>query len=361
MSPPVRCSLLTTGDTAEWQALLMRLSKTDIYFLPEYHRAYELHGDGTACLFVAEKHHHVYIYPFLQRRIEKVGDHSLSVTLYDISSVYGYTGPLATTDEPRFLRQAQHEFYTWCAQNRIITEFIRFHPLLDNHTLADPHCEVQLNRHTIVLPLHPAEEPLWNGYQSVHRNKVRKAWKNGLICRDISDRNGLNIFRQLYNQTMEALQARAYYNFPDIYYNMLLNIPGERVKIYAVFLDERPLAAGMFMHCNDTVHYHLSGSDIEARTYAPTNLMLHQVAVEAGQAGYQWLHLGGGRTAAPDDSLFTFKKQISNQTIPFYLGRRIIDHQLYQELCALWLNQYRTETPPDFFPLYRAESPDLVE
>jgi len=42
------------NDQAAWQNALGRFPDADAYYLPEYHRVYELNGDGTSLAFTAE-------------------------------------------------------------------------------------------------------------------------------------------------------------------------------------------------------------------------------------------------------------------------------------------------------------------
>jgi hypothetical protein len=44
-----------TSESDAWHGALSRFPEADVYFLPEYHRAYELNGDGTALAFMAEE------------------------------------------------------------------------------------------------------------------------------------------------------------------------------------------------------------------------------------------------------------------------------------------------------------------
>jgi lipid II:glycine glycyltransferase (peptidoglycan interpeptide bridge formation enzyme) len=344
---------LTTQEADEWHQVLARLPH-DIYFLPEYHRASEANGDGQALLFVAEDADGLYVHPFLLRPITHVAGQPLGKTYYDSTSVYGYAGPLASTTDPAFIRRATAALNQWCQEQHVITQFVRFHPLLDNHKLVDDHCKVQFNRETVYVNLHSNEDALWNEYLSVNRNKVRKAWKEGLVCRDVTGSEGLSIFKQQYTATMDALQAQKIYYFSDDYYDTLLDMPGAMVKINAIFWQDIPIAAGLFMYYKEWVHYHLSGSDVEHRRLAPNNLLLHHIAINAGQQGYQKLHLGGGRTSDPEDSLFIFKAQISKQRGSYYTGQCIHDTALYQELCDFWLAQNPGRVLPQFFPAYRA-------
>src|ERR1039458_8383092 len=113
----------------EWNGLLQRLAHSDVYFTAEYHLAHELNGDGKALAFVAEDGKRTLFHPFLIRLIPEFDLHD---EWHDIESVYGYSGPLSTTNDRKFLAEAWGAFSDWCQQQNVVAEFIRFHPLLDN-------------------------------------------------------------------------------------------------------------------------------------------------------------------------------------------------------------------------------------
>ena len=82
------------------------------------------------------------------------------------------------------------------------------------------------------------------------------------------------------------------------------------------------------------MHYHLSGTLMDFRPYAPTNLLLYSAALWASERGIKKLHLGGG--VGTEDSLFNFKKQFNKKgRIPFFIGRTIVDREIYDYLLDL--------------------------
>jgi hypothetical protein len=349
----MHCRVLTTDDTGAWHQVLSRIPKTDIYFLPEYHRLYEQNGDGSARLFIAEDGDRVYVHPFLLRPISEVAGQPLREPLYDASSVYGYEGPLSSTDDAAFNEAGSRMLGTWFRDNNVITEFVRFNPLLDNYRLVDADYTVQMNRETVAVPLSEDGEATNKAASPEHRNRVRKALKEGLECRELPGQAGLDVFIPLYVRTMDMLQAQQLYYFSEVYFKMLLEL-GSAVRIFAVFKDDVPIASALFMFHGDVVHYHLGGSDPEQRRYAPNNLLFHTVAITGGKEGYRWLHMGGGRTAHPQDSLLVFKTQLSRERLSYYLGQRVLNPEIYQKLCDLWVQQKAAEALPPFFPAYRA-------
>jgi len=344
-----------TQESEKWHDVLRRFAQTDIYFLPEYHRAYELNGDGEALAFVLEEDDNVLFYPFFVRPIERVGSEPLSEPWYDIETVYGYSGPLSTTTDRAFLRKAWAAFASWCREKHIVAEFIRFNPFMENYRYVDDLCKVAVDRETVVVRLDCSEEELWRSYPSVQRNMVRKAFKKDLICEQVPVVAGLSAFKRLYDRTMERVQARGYYYFSDHYFDYLRDALSEKVKTFVVGDADRIVAATLFLTHRDRIHYHLAGSDAAYMKFAPNNLLLHTVALWGQREGFRWLHLGGGRTASADDSLFRFKASISRLRLPFYVGRRVHNQEVYDSLCAEWMRQKSLTKRPNYFLLYRLE------
>jgi len=344
--------ILTSAEADAWHAALARLPRHDIYFTPEYHRPYENDG-ATALAFVATAGEDLLFYPFLLRPIHRVGKSALPSGAADIETVYGYGGPLASSDDPDFLRRSWRAFHDWCWETGVVAEFVRFHPLLANHRLREmDEVDIQLDRQTVALELQPDSERLWHGYPSRQRNMVRKARKEGLVCRQIASAEALKRFPPLYHETMRRCGADAFYFFSPEYFASLVAELGDRVRFFAVLHRERTLAMAIILVHPPFLHYHLSCS-APSPNLGATNLLLHTVAEWGGKNGCQWLHLGGGRTPRPDDSLLRFKASLSHHRFSFLVGKRIHDRAAYEALCARWRNQYGPAPPPPYFLLYR--------
>src|SRR5262249_6702036 len=132
----MRCWELNTQQAEAWRDVLAHFPEADVYFLPEYHRLYEINGDGSACAFMAGEEGAIFFYTFFPRPISKVGAQVLPEAWYDIETVVGYTGPLCTPGAA-FLRRVWEAFADWCTRNRVIAEFVRFNPFLDNYRCVD--------------------------------------------------------------------------------------------------------------------------------------------------------------------------------------------------------------------------------
>ena len=345
--------LLGTQDSEDWHDVLKRLPAIDAYFLPEYHRAYELNGDGVARAFLAEDGDDLLFYPFFVRPIERVGSEPVGEPWFDIQTVYGYSGPLCTTTDEAFLAKAWDRFAAWCLGERIVTEFIRFNPLMENFRYANHSCGVDLDRETVAVRLDCSEDELWKSYPSVQRNMVRKALSKGLVWEEVPAVEGLIMFKHLYDETMDRVGASRIYYFFDAYFDYLGDALGEKLKLFTVRDGDLTVAAALFLQHEGLIHYHLAGHDARYSAAAPSNLLLHGVAQWGRERGFRWLHLGGGRTANPNDNLFHFKSSISRTRLPFYIGNRVHNPEAYEQLCTLWMEQKGVSERPNYFLLYR--------
>lgn len=347
--------VIDTADAGEWHKTLRLFEEADAYFLPEYHHAYELNGDGRALAFVFEEDGSTLFYPFVLRRIERVGSKSLDGSLYDIETVYGYSGPLSTTTDVEFLRVAWRTFSAWCHERRVVAEFMRFNPLSGNFRCVDESCQVSQNRETVAVHLDCSAAELWRAYPAVQRNMVRKALRKGLACKETDPGEVLSHFKDLYRKSMDHVGARAYYYFSDPYFDFLCKGCKAWVKAFVVWTGGEILAVGLFLVHGDRIHYHLAAGAVEYRDAAPNNLLLHTVSEWGRERGFRWLHLGGGQMSNGEDTLFRFKASISRSRLPFHTGRRIQDQRAYDQLCSEWMRQNDVREQPAYFLLYRRE------
>jgi lipid II:glycine glycyltransferase (peptidoglycan interpeptide bridge formation enzyme) len=214
---------------------------------------------------------------------------------------------------------------------------------------------MSLDRETVVLELDKGEEGLWRSYSSVHRNMIRKAQKSGLRCAEVDPKGEMEAFKGLYLETMRRAHAARYYFFSDRYFEALVHLLGDRLRLFVVRHGDLIVAASLFLVYGETVHYHLSAGLESYRSLGPTNLLLHWVALWCLAEGHRYLHLGGGRTSSPDDSLLRFKASISKVRRGYYTGRRIRNATEYESLCRKWMRLHRVVERPDYFLLYRLE------
>ena len=280
--------------------------------------------------YVAEVGDDLLFHPFLLRVIDRVGDTPAPRGLRDIETVYGYAGPLATSGENAFLEVAWAGYGDWCRAGGVVCEFMRFNPWLENHRIAPPATHVWRDRQTVAIDLGAGKQGLWRDYASVHRNSLRKALKSGIVCRREASGDGMRDFVAIYRQAMCHVGAEPCYAFDDRYFRALID--GGRCDLFMVYRGAEPIAGALFLVYGSMMHYHLAGSKPAYRELAPNNLLIHEAACRGIALRCRWLHLGGGRTPVPEDSLFRFKARFSPHRRDLHLGKRIVDAQAYSDL-----------------------------
>lgn len=328
--------VFTQQMSGEWNDIVRSFRSWDVYYLCEYAASLQLHGDGEPILLYFACGEERMCYVVMRKDIaDDPRFNGLLPTgqLYDLETPYGYGGPL--TDAPLSSRaQAlfMDELRDYCVDNHIVTQFLRFHPLLDNHDAVCPMVDTRYLRDTIFIDT-SAPELISSNMDSKNRNMVRKAQRSGVTVREASMEE-YDAFLELYRQTMGKHNADEYYTFDTRYFDYLRDNLGRHTFLMYAELEGKPISAAIFFHTNDTMHYHLAGSDAAYRSLAAGNLLLYEAALWVAAHGIRKLHLGGGMSS--EDSLFGFKKQFNkNGRREFWVGRSIFDPASYEELLRL--------------------------
>lgn len=329
--------ILSLKDVVEWRRLLECLSfeRSDVYFTPEYYSLYENYGDGKSLCFVFEEGGELAIYPFLMNPITPLG-YELDKEYYDIQGAYGYNGLIASTENKEFISSFWEAFDTWCQENDVVAEFTRFHPLINNQEMASSKMKTFYSRHTVALDL--TDDDIWmHQISSKNRNMIRKAEKEGVTIVESDD---YETFRKLYDGTMTDLHAESFYFFPQSYYDEYKQTFKDKSLLCFAILDGKIIAGSMFMFSDDYAHYHLSARDREYSRYAANNLILWYGIQKAKERGCKWLHFGGGTTGDDGDSLLKFKKEFSKTLCEFWIGKRVHNQEIYNQIVEQWKTKY---------------------
>lgn len=291
-----------------------------------------IHGDGDILLVCFEHNNEKMCYVVIQKDISDAKEFNGRIgtgQYYDWETPYGYGGPLVDTP---LSEESQHIFETelieYCTSNNIVTQFLRFHPLLKNYDILPNLIETRYLRDTIFIDTSD-ENIIMPNMDTKSRNMVRKAQKNGVVIikKDIENYND---FIPMYCETMKKNGADEYYSFKKDYYESLKRLKDNAFILYAMY-EDKPISGSIIFYNKHFMHYHLSGSYNEYRKYSPNNLLLYEGACWAAKNKIKQFHLGGGISS--DDSLFGFKKQFNkNGRAPFVVGRTIFDKNAYDHL-----------------------------
>lgn len=345
-----KLSVLALEQASQWDAVVRSFKKYDVYYLSGYVKAFQLHGDGEPLLFCYEDDGLRGINVVMKRDIAKDPRFAGKLpedTWFDFATPYGYGGWLLEGEgDPTPLFAA---YEAWCQKRNIVSEFVRFHPVLGNHAHMERFYEVVPLGGTIAIDL-TSPEGIWTNLSSQNRGRIRKAKKGGVQVYHGRCPELYETFRELYNATMTKDHATDYYYFSPAFYESILNDLPQNAQVFYAQVDGTVIAAYIILAANGQLHYHLGGSRQDYLDLAPNNLLMYEIALWGCANGCKTLHLGGG-VGSGEDSLYRFKKSFyRGEPCRYHIGKKIFLPDIYQELTAR-----RGDLPEGgFFPRYRA-------
>lgn len=325
----------------------------DVYYLPEYGRLCETMEEGKCETFehLSSAGHIVNV--FIIRPVPWIVN---GEQYYDIVTPYGYGGPIVldSSDRNTLLREYAEAFQKYCEEKRIVSEFIRFHPIFQNYQDVDDSYEVLYSRHTVGTNLKDYDDPVQKEFAKSLRRDNRRAAEKGVTVSLHPAPEDLSVFRKLYEMTMDRNHADAMYYFGDEYYRILETELRPFVLELQMHYESEIIASEVYFTAGDILHAHLLGSHAKMLELEAGGLLEAAAARWGKEHGYRYIHHGGGRSSDPEDALYRYKKKFGKNTeFDFYIGKKIWNREVYDVLV-----QKRREQGPiedeGYFPKYRA-------
>ena len=339
--------IYTISQADEWNDIVRSFPNHDVYYLSGYCKAFEVHGDGAPELLYYEEGMLRAIYVYMKRQIAS--------GMVDTVTPYGYGGVLFDGDtSTQNIELFGKAFERQMQNDGVVSNFVRYHPVLKNAGPMKQISEVIDLGKTIAIDL-SSPEIIWENIHSKNRNMIRKAEKNSIEIKHGKGMDLLEKFMEIYNKTMDKDHAEAYYYFKLPFYESIHNDLYDNYEMFYAEYEGKIIAMSIMIFANGRLNYHLSGSDIEYRNLAPSNLLLYKAALWGCEQGMKTFHLGGG-VGSGEDNLYKFKAAFNKiSDYQFSIGKQVFDKRAYDELV-----KRRKETDANFdesshfFPLYRA-------
>lgn len=308
----------------------------DIYFQDKYGKLYEKYDHGENSIFLLESEFGTVKHMFIKRVIPGVTIDNLPC--FDIRTPYGYGGPIIveTTDRVQLIRLFEKKFGEYCENNNIVSEFIRFHPIQKNAIDFSSIYNIEFNRKTVGTKINNCQDVYNEEFSKGCRKNIRRAINKG-VSYIINERpKSLDNFMRVYCETMDRNSALDYYYFDKEYFNNILKFFGNNLlEIQAVYENEI-IAAGLYFVSDKLAHVHLSGTKKEFLHLSPAYILRYALTEWCITHDIDYIHHGGGRTSADDDTLYLFKKQFGqNTSFDFYIAEKIWNKKIYNDVCRL--------------------------
>jgi len=325
----------------------------DIYFEENYGKLYEKAENGKAVVWRYQGEEGSVLHQFLIRPIPVECDGQV---WYDLVTPYGYGGPLVERVNEGYDRQTlvaafERAFGEYCRENRVVSEFVRFHILENNVEDFQGMYESSMIRHTVGTNLKDYDDPVASEFSKRCRKNIRQAVNKGISWRVTPRPESLENFKEIYYSTMDRNNAGEFYYFDDEYFADMQKYFHDNLLFVEAVFEDKTIAAGLYFIWDKVIHIHLSGTYTDYLYLSPAYILRYATTLWGKENGYDLIFHGGGRSNAEDDSLYLFKKQFGQNTdFLFWTGKKIWNQEIYDRLCQLTGATGACE----YFPAYRA-------
>ena len=330
-------------DKKEWDSFLDNVDYYDFYHTYDYHQLSVKEGEEFVLLAYTLNDILIGL-PFIVRQI--------SGSIYrDMTSVYGYAGPVSKNIDEHFDHIKFCEDLNSCLQNEnIVSVFSRLNPFINfQHNILKGIGEITDVGNIVNIDLVQPLDIQRKNYQRRIKTQINKARR---LCtvKKVTTREELLEFIEIYYKNMDRVQARSSYYFKPEYFFKFLESKSLKTDLLIVTLNSsnKIIAGAMFIKTNNIVQYHISGCEEQYLDIAPIKLLIDEMRILGTQEGYRYFNLGGGY-GAQNDSLLRFKMSFSKQLVGFSVWKYIVNHDLYDEL-----TNPRETVQLDYFPQYRS-------
>lgn len=322
-------------DSLEWATLFERLplERQDIFYSPSFARICQatLNRNDEVCCASMTLGEDVVLYPFVRRNVGRLTGRSAFAGLYDIASLYGRGGLVAsrgTADAMAFFHVAMADY---CRSTAVTCGFDRFHPVIGNDAWAAPAAKVMDVGGFVVVDIRPEMTAIEDSFKPSVRKDLRKAERNGIVCFAESNCDHLPEFLDIYYHTMGRNQAAGFYYFSDDYFAALSAQMPEQFHFFYAMAAGAIVSCELVLHHGKYCHSFLGGTRREALPSCANPMLKREIIRFMKARGSEYFLLGGG--TRPDDGIFNFKKAYAPEgVLPSRIGGMIWDVQAYDSL-----------------------------
>lgn len=328
----------------EWKKIVSQSFEFDSYHTWEYHN---LTKDGIPVLLVYEENNDFIAIPLLKRNIP-------NTDLYDMTSVYGYTGPISNRLFSDISTEMQENFkrelYQFFKENHIVSVFSRLNPFLDQLPLMNSFQGIHDNGNGVVINLEQSLEEQRLKYESSLLKQIRRLKSLGFCVQESKSPKAIKEFSEIYTENMKRVGASGYYMFTEEYFKIFLSSMEFHSKLFIVYHDDEAVCGGIVLFNSKIIQSHLAATKTAYLKYSPAKFLTDEFSLIGRQLGMKYFNLGGG-LGFKKDSLFDFKSSFSDIYYDYKTWRYISDPETYLKL--LMDANIDPDHPVDYFPLYR--------
>lgn len=345
-----------TEDFSEYCHLYEESIDRSVYLLPSYLRSVQMAEGSPVIIMVLFDDDKMAMIPYVKRRINDIPIfRELEYEYWDIVTPHEYSYAITNADDTEERNDLINQLFLhvgyYCERENIVSEFIRFDPFRSDINCISSHYNVRNSCNNIYIDLRKSINDIRGKFHNSVKKNIKRAQEFGLNFSQVgkNDEN-INMFISLYSETMHRLKADDYYFFSEEYFYSLIKECEGASLFFIRDENARLIAASILLHHEWIGHHHLTGYKEESVLKRPNDYMLYSLINWGIANGLQYLHLGGG-----SENICNFKSKFSDTKLPYYIGWRIHNQNVYQLLCDLWKDENNKSYKQEFnyFPLYR--------
>jgi hypothetical protein len=272
---------ITIHQEREWKQIVQRSLDYDSYHTWQYH---SLTKDGTPVLLVYNEGDNFIAIPLLKRNIP-------NSDLFDMTSVYGYTGPISNLTFNAIPMQMKENFkkelIMFFKVNKIVSVFSRLNPLLSQLPLMSTFQGIHDNGNGVVIDLHQSPEEQRSNYETSLLKQIKKLKNLGFSVQDKKNPEAIKEFADIYTENMKRVGATDYYMFTEEYFRKFLNSMDFHSKLIMVYHEGKAVCGGIVLFTQKIIQSHLSATKTSYLKYSPAKLLTDEISQLGRQLGMQ--------------------------------------------------------------------------
>lgn len=327
----VKCmyELISIREHSRWQRILDMLQISDIYYTSQYFLSALKLDPGEALLFYYKDDDGEVAYPFIKRKINDE-----DTPYFDVTTPFGYGGPILKTVESSVNLAANFRkaFVEYCKNEKIIAEYIRFHPLIENAQFFNGHLKLSPIYETFSIKL----KDYFASIKNTPLPHYESEKDTDLVVKKLGTVRHMFEFLVLYySAARRREEADSYYFFTNDYFETLISSMGPNLHLFGAYHDNKLVSACYILAMGDTIYFHLEGSLSEADSENTMRTLLLKIAEWGEENYYAYFHLGGDFQGDTNRERKVKRRIANSKPAIFYIGQQVHDQQTYNKLVSL--------------------------
>lgn len=346
-----RFEVVKVADESRWMEALERIGVYDFYHLPAYHRLAEKRGEGSGLLLVYEHNDVSVAMPVLLREgVVRLGP-GVDVSVRDVTSVYGYAGPVSCGEVgENDLAAFGGALHDYLSAEQVVCAFSRLHPLLGTSRCLRRLGAVEDVGFTVSKDLTVPPAAQRSGMNRTFRRNVNRLERLGYVVEEAGE-ECLEDHVRVYRETMDRAHANEDYYYDLDYFRFLMREMSDQAHLFVCRLGNEVTSTVFGMLCRGFLQGHLGGTASVHMPWSPMKLVFYGMSSWGTSNGAHTLHLGGG-VGSQRDSLYAFKKAFSEREHVYRVWKHVVAPGRYRELTEA-VRKIGGQELAGYFPIYR--------